>query len=255
MLKAKKIGIGLAVAAVWLALWQGIHAAVGLDMLLPSPWQVAVELSRMVVTGSFWLTIAWTVVRVVVGFVVGYGLGAVLAVLSYRFRLVDRFLSPVIYVVKSTPVASFIILALCWMGTETVPSFICLLMVLPIVFGNVLTGLKAVDRDLLEMSRGYGFSFGKRLRSIYLPSVRPYLTSASGTGLGLSWKAGIAAEVICRSRVSIGNEIFESKYYLEITRMFAWTVVVVLLSVLFDRLLKLASRRLARRAPQGGEAA
>ena len=253
MSRAKKIAIGFAVAAVWLALWQGIHMAVGLDLLLPSPWQVAVELARMVVTGSFWLTIAWTVLRVIVGFVAGFLLGTAFAVLSYRFRLFERFLSPVVYIVKSTPVASFIILALCWMGTESVPSFICLLMVFPIVYGNVLSGLKAVDRDLLEMSRVFGFSFTKRLRHIYLPSVRPYLTSASGTGLALSWKAGIAAEVICRSRVSIGNEIFESKYYLEITRMFAWTAAVILLSVLFDRLLKVLTARLLRRG-QGGDA-
>lgn len=253
MSRTKKFFLSVAVAAVWLALWQIIHMAVGVDLLLPSPWQVAVEMAHMVVTGSFWLTILWTVLRVVVGFLVGYLLGTVLAVLSYRFSLVDRFLSPVIYIVKSTPVASFIILALCWMGTETVPSFICLLMVLPIVFGNVLTGLKAVDKDLLEMSRVFGFSFAKRLRCVYLPCVRSYLTSASGTGLGLSWKAGIAAEVICRSRVSIGNEIFESKYYLEIVRMFAWTAVVVLLSVLFDRLLKLVSARLTGRRTPGGD--
>ena len=118
MSRTKKILIGFAVAAVWLALWQGVHMAVGIDLLLPSPWQVAVEMADLVVTTQFWATIGWTVLRVVVGFVGGCLLGGVLAVLSYRYRTVDRFLSPVIYIIKSTPVASFIILALCWMGTE-----------------------------------------------------------------------------------------------------------------------------------------
>ena len=248
MSRTKKILIGFAVAAVWLALWQGVHMAVGVDLLLPSPWQVAVEMAHLIVTG-------WTVLRVVVGFVAGCLLGGVLAVLSYRYRILDRFLSPVIYIIKSTPVASFIILALCWMGTETVPSFICLLMVLPIVFGNVLSGLKAVDRDLLEMSRVFGFSFRKRLRCVYLPAIRSHVTAATGTGLGLSWKAGIAAEVICRSRLSIGNEIYQSKYYLEIKQMIAWTAFVILLSVLFDQLLKLVTRRTFGRRERGGESA
>ena len=255
MSRTKKILIGLAVAAVWLALWQGIHMAVGIDLLVPSPWQVAVEMAGMVVTAPFWATIGWTVLRVVIGFVCGCLIGGIFALLAYRYRLVDHFLSPAIYVIKSTPVASFIILALCWMGTEIVPSFICLLMVIPIIFGNVLSGLKAVDRDLLEMSRVFGFSFGKRLRCVYLPAIRSHVTAATGTGLGLSWKAGIAAEVICRSRLSIGNEIYQSKYYLEITQMFAWTTFVILLSVLFDQLLKLVTRRTFGRRKRGGDPA
>ena len=130
--------------------------------------------------------------------------------------------------------------------------FICLLMAMPIVWANVLAGLNAVDSKLLEMSDVFGFGFVKKLRYIYIPSILPYFTSAAETGLGLSWKAGIAAEVICRSKHSIGNKIFESKFYLEIAEMFALTAVVVLLSVVFDKLLKFASNKLTARLGLGG---
>lgn len=243
----KRIGAAVVVTVFWLAVWQGISMAVDMDLLLPSPLQVLIVLFEMIVTAQFWLTLCLTVFRVVAGFVIGFAVGAAFAVLAFRSQWFARFTSPIVYIVKSTPVASFIILALCWMGTETVPIFICTLMVMPIVWSNVLSGLKAVDTDLLEMAQVYHFGYWKTLRCVYIPSILPYFTSASETGLGLSWKAGIAAEVICRTKNSIGNDIYESKFYLEISKMFALTVVVVLLSVLFNFLLKTVSRRLTKR--------
>lgn len=250
----KKVGYASLVALFWLLVWQVISMAIGMDMLLPSPIQVVVALFHMVIRSEFWYTLLMTVLRVVIGFVVGFVLGTLLAIFAFRHEWFARFTSPIIYIVKSTPVASFIILALCWMGTETVPTFICILMVLPIVWGNVLAGLKAVDRNLLEMADVFGFGFLKKLKCVYIPSILPYFTSAAETGLGLSWKAGIAAEVICRSKHSIGNDIFESKFYLEIKEMFALTVVVVLLSVVFDKVLKSVSAKLTSRLGIGGRA-
>lgn len=248
----KKVGWGVLVTLFWLLVWQIISMMIGMDILLPSPVQVIVELFGMIVGFEFWQMLFMTVMRVVVGFLSGFVLGTVFAIFAFRHRWFARFTSPIIYIVKSTPVASFIILALCWMGTETVPTFICLLMAMPIVWANVLAGLNAVDSKLLEMSDVFGFGFVKKLRYIYIPSILPYFTSAAETGLGLSWKAGIAAEVICRSKHSIGNKIFESKFYLEIAEMFALTAVVVLLSVVFDKLLKFASNKLTTRLGLGG---
>ncbi len=253
--QAKKVVYSVVVALFWLLVWQGASMLVGLDMLLPSPVQVLSALVSLVCRATFWLALLNTVLRVVFGFAVGFVAGTAFAVVAFRFEWFARFTSPIIYIIKSTPVASFIILALCWMGTETVPTFICFLMVLPIVWGNVLAGLMAVDKSLLEMADVFHFSFSKKLRYVYIPSILPYITSASETALGLSWKAGIAAEVICRTKPSIGNDIYESKFYLEIAEMFAFTVVVVLLSVLFDKVLKLLSSALTSKIYAGRETA
>ena len=248
----RKLGWGVLVALFWLLVWQLISVLVGMDMLLPSPLQVFVALVDLIAEPDFWRALLMTVLRVTVGFVSGFALGILFAIFAFRHHWFARFTSPIIYIVKSTPVASFIILALCWMGNETVPTFICLLMAMPIVWANVLSGLRAVDRNLLEMADVFGFGFAKKLKCIYIPSILPYLTSAAETGLGLSWKAGIAAEVICRSKHSIGNDIFESKFYLEIKEMFALTAVVILLSVAFDKLLKFVSNRLTAHIGLGG---
>ena len=110
-------------------------------------------------------------------------------------------------------------------------------MVLPIVAGNVLTGLRAADKDLLEVCKLYRFSFGKTVRTLYLPALMPYFLTAARTSLGLSWKAGIAAEVLCSLSASIGGQIYEAKVYLETPSLFAWTITVIFLSMLIESLI------------------
>ena len=55
--------------------------------------------------------------------------------------------------------------------------------------------------------------------------------------MGLAWKAGIAAEVICNPKMSIGNGIYESKIYFEPPAMFAWTAVVIILSIMLEKIM------------------
>ena len=97
---------------------------------------------------------------------------------------------------------------------------------------------RSTDGQLLELARAYRFSRGRTVRLIYLPSLRPYFLSALTTSMGLAWKSGVAAEVLCWPRPGIGTQIYNSKLYLEIPELFAWTAVVVALSLLLERLLR-----------------
>ena len=228
----------IAVALIWLALWELAALIINEEILFVSPHKVLLAMGRLAVTLPFWKTILFSILRVLGGFLAGYILFAVLSVLAFRFPFFRAFMSPAISVIKATPVASFIILALFWSGKNFVPVIICILMIAPIVWSNVLEGLSAVDGDLLEMARVYGMKPAVRIKSIYVPSLIPYNAAAVGSGLGLCWKAGIAAEVICRTLPSIGNSIWETKFYLITDEMFAWTATVVILSVIFDKLIK-----------------
>ena len=110
-------------------------------------------------------------------------------------------------------------------------------MVFPIVFSNVYQGIKNVDKDLLEVCRIYGIDKKKTLESLYVPSILPYFQSALLSSIGLGWKAGIAAEVLCTPVKSIGKAIFESKTYIEYVDLFAWTTAVIILSLIFELVL------------------
>lgn len=234
------------IAICWLALWQFAAMAAGSAILLPSPWETAKAFAALAGTGYFWKTAAATLLRVAAGFLLGMAAGTALGVLTAFSRLADEFLSPVRGIVKATPVTSFIILVLLWFTATLTPVFIALLMVMPIAWANVREGVLAVDAQLLEMAEVFRFSRTKKLRHIYLPSVLPQYLAACTTGFGFAWKSGVAAEVIARPAFSIGRNLYESKLYLNTEELFAWTALVILLSMLLERLMVRAMRRIRK---------
>ena len=240
--------------AFWLGVWQLCAFLVerwvegrGNELLLPYPATVARSLAVLALSPAFWQTVAATLGRIVAGMAVGTLAGVLLAVFTWRFVWADRLFSPVIRVIRATPVASFILLLLLWISRNLVPGVISGLMVLPVVWENLTRGLGETDRQLLELARAYRFSTWKRVRLVYLPSLRPYFLSAVTTSMGLAWKSGVAAEVLCLPRPGMGTQIYNSKLYLEIPDLFAWTAVVVALSLLLERLLRRLLARQTRR--------
>ncbi|MBR4256131.1 MAG: ABC transporter permease subunit [Clostridia bacterium] len=224
----------------WVGVWWIISLIVNKQVLIPSPPAVAVRLIELIKTSDFHISVLMSVLRITAGFAAAVLLGIISGVLCAKFKTVDTLLSPLYNVIKATPVASFIILALVWINKELIPVFISALMVLPVIHGNVKQGIIETDKQLLEVAKIFGFGRRKTLKTVYLPSVLPYLTAGMKTCLGLAWKAGVASEVLCFAAYSIGNKLYQSKVYLETADMFAWTVTVILISVIIEKLLMAA---------------
>ena len=233
-------------AAFWLGVWQLAAAQVGKQLLLPTPAAVLLTLGRLLGTAVFWQTAGASLLRIFTGFVAGVAAGAALALLTSFSRWAEVLLAPAVRVVRATPVASFIILVLLWVKTGQVPGVISALMVLPVVWSSLSAGLKATDPLLLELASAYGFGRGKTVRLVYAPSALPYFASGCDTALGLAWKAGIAAEVLCLPKAAVGTQVYYSKIYLETPSLFAWTLVVVVMSLLLERGLGAAVRKLGK---------
>lgn len=233
----------LLAALFWLALWSLAALYVSQELILPSPLSVVRTLLKLGAEPQFWKAAALSLLRIFGGFTAGLVLGSLLAVLTVRFELADALFSPAIRIVRATPVASFIILALLWMGHALVPAFMAMLMVMPVVWESLRAAILAVDRELLEMALVYRFGKWRTLRLVYLPSVLSPYASSLTTALGLAWKSGIAAEVLCLPRLAIGTNLYYSKIYLETPSLFAWTIVVVLLSLILERLFARLIRR------------
>ena len=233
----KRIFKGLLVAAFWIGLWQAAYLVVGQEVLVVSPFAVVKRIVTLGGTFEFWVNTAVSIVRVLAGFGLGTLLGVFLAVFACAFPFIRDFIKPFVAIINSTPVASFILLALVWLKTDTIPMFATFLVVVPIVFSNISEGIFKTDRKLLEMAKVYKFGTLKTVRLIYIPSVLPYFVSAFTASLGMAWKAGVAAEVLSIPKYSIGSRLRDAKIYLETEDLFAWTFVVIILSILLERIL------------------
>ncbi|MBO5048386.1 MAG: ABC transporter permease subunit [Clostridia bacterium] len=221
--------------AFWMAVWYILSAALGRALVLPTPFAVFGRLLALLPTADFWLACLGSVLRIFVGLIAGILAGVLLASLCAVSKLMEAIFEPLVTVIKATPVASIIILMLFIMAKSAVPMVAALLMVIPIVFGNVKKGITSVPVDLSEVAEMYDFGFGKRMKYLVLPSVLPYFSAACRSALGLAWKAGIAAEVICYPKYSIGANLNNAKVYLESEELYAWTIVVIVISVLIEK--------------------
>lgn len=226
------------VALFWIVVWGICSCLIGQELLLPAPWTVATTLWTMMRESSFWVAVAMSLLRVLGGFLCAVLVGVLLAIFTTRFVLFHTVLSPLLHIVRAAPVASFIILAYVWLSAGLLPAFIAFLMVVPLIWENVRQGIVQADGRLLEMAQVFRFSTRRKVKVIWIPSVKPYFEAAITTGFGFAWKSGIAAEVICWPDYSIGQNMHNAKAYLETPEVIAWTVVVVVLSVVLEALLK-----------------
>ena len=226
--------IRCAPAIFWFAVWQVASMLDGSGVLLCGPLDALLALCRLVCAQAFWSSICFSTLRIVAGVVGGYLIAAVLAAASWHARAVRALLQPALLAIKSTPVACVVVILLIWTGAANVSVITVLLLVVPAIYFAVCTGLDNMDagrRDLFEV---FGMRGQRRFFALIWPTVLPYLQAASSTVLGMSWKAGIAAELIGVPTGSIGERIYQAKLLLETPDLFAWTFCVICLSWLFE---------------------
>lgn len=243
----KKTLITAASVLFWLIVWQIVSVCVNSKILLVSPIDTVCRLWELLPSPDFWSSILFSMGRILLGFLLGLVLGTALAVLSGKFAIIRTLFSPLISAMKSIPVASFTILALFWVGSENLSILVSILICVPIVCSNMLEGIDNLDKKLDEMAKVFKIPAGRRFAGVYLSQLLRYFRSASRLAIGLSWKSGVAAEIIGIPDGSIGERLFMSKIYLETADLFAWTLVVILLSFLCEKLFIFAVKLVQKR--------
>ena len=246
--KTKKRRIQILAASVfWLGVWQAAAVAIGQEVFLVSPVQAIGTLVELLPQAEFWQRIGFSAGRILLGFGLGVLSSAVLAVAAEKWEWVDALLAPVMQLVKATPVASFIILALVWVSGRSLSILISFLMVLPVLYSAVRTGIESADVQLLEMAQVFHLPLVRRVKAIWLPAILPAFRQGCSVALGICWKSGVAAEVIGLPDGSIGDALYRAKITLSTGELFAWTFVIILLSAGFEKLfLALLDKAVAR---------
>lgn len=234
MISLRRICRTALIACFWIGVWWLAAWMLDQYLLFPPPTEVFKRLWQLLQTAEFYRITANSLWNILSGIVIAIFLGSLWSVLTSRFRLIREVTQPLMAVIKATPVASFIVLALIWIGASKVPTFTTILIVLPLIWTNLDIGFSKIDRQLIEVTKVFKMSTLHRYRYLILPSLRPYFVSACRAALGLAWKAGIAAEIIAMPRMTIGTMIGDAKQYIMTADMFAWTFTVIILSLLIE---------------------
>ena len=232
----------LLAVAFWLIIYELFAKRVDLGFIIPGLKDTFVELIGLFRSLDFYKSVCASLIRIVTGYTLGALLGIILALISFTVKPIYYLLSPLMTTLKATPVASFILGIWFLLGGHLVPIAIALIMVMPIIYQNLIDGHKAIDPRLTEVCNVYNIGYLRRLRILIFPTLMKFLIPGLVTSCGLAWKSGIAAEIICYTKDSLGQSIVDAKNYFESARMFALSAVFIILSIiiekLFTRLLK-----------------
>ena len=218
----------------WLVIWHFLSLKINNSIFLPTPKDTLRAFLIICSEKGFLIIVLNSFLRIVKGFFWAVVLGFILSMISYFIGFIEILVTPVMKLIKTVPVASFVILALLWIDSSKLSVLISFMMVLPVVYINIFNAFKVVDKKILEIAKIFGTSSDRKIRFIYVPQVFPAFISACKIGLGFAFKAGIAAEIIGLPARSIGWELYQSKLYLVTEEMFAWTIVVILVSIFFE---------------------
>lgn len=232
--KGRKIYIFL----FWIIAWEVLSLIINQEIYLPSPFSTFNALVDLLKTKDTYITIFYSTYRTLAGFMISCVFGIVLGYLCGTYQFFYDLFNPLIGVIRTVPVMSIIIIAIMWFQDTNVPIFVAFLMCFPIIWTNTVSGIKSTDYRLLEMCKIYKIKKSRMIKSVYFYSALPYIKAAMISALGIGWKVTSAAEVLSLPKYSIGSYLYDSKVYLEIPSLFAWTLIIVSLSYIFETILK-----------------
>lgn len=233
----KAVAAAGAVAAFWLAVWVLAAALAAQPLILPGPGAVVVALLRLVCDAGTWAILAGSGARILGGLALAAVCGGLLAGISVRSRAFARLAAPALSFVKATPVACVVVLLLMWLGSARVSIAAVFLMALPGVYFSLVEGLSEVDKPLEQMLRLHGVRGWRLFCAHTWREVLPFVLSCARAVIGMSWKAGVAAELIGMAVDTVGERIYQAKLLIETADLLAWTVLVVAASWACERVL------------------
>ena len=227
----------IAAIIVAILLWQLLAMKLDQKLLLATPVDVAKTLGVLVKSQEFYSAIAYSMGRILLGLLIGAAVGTACALLAGRWHFMEVLFWPYFSAMKATPVASVVILCLVWLSSRRLSVFIVFLVVTPVIYTNILAGIKNLDPKMKDMARVFGINGLRRLLYVYLPELKTYIIAAFALATGMAFKAGIAAEVIGTPGGSVGKMLYNAKVYLETPELFAWTLVIIVLSVVVEQVI------------------
>lgn len=231
---------------ILITIWKIISEIIDSEIIVPSPEETFKSLILILKSKAFLKTVMATVIRGWMGFLLSCILGLIVGMLAGINCFLEKMIQPLLVVIKATPVMSIILIALIWFKTDIVPIFVSFLVAFPIICLNVMEGIKSVDVKIIQMAKIYKVKKWRIIIEIYIPAIMSFLVAGFSTAMGIGWKAVIAAEVLSQPKYAIGKSLQMAKSYIEIGDVFAWTVVAIFLSFIFEKAIRIMEKKIVR---------
>ena len=212
-----------------LLLWGLIAYKVDNEVKMPSPIRTLEALTTIIGDKNFITSVAATLKRSLIGFVIAFSLALVLGILSGVSNGIFYLIRPIVIAGRSIPTMAVILVALIWLGRDVAPVLVSVMIIFPIIYSAVVNGIREVDKKLLEMTRVYKLSRYKKLRYLYLPSIRSSLLAVSAAAISFNFKITVAAEVLGQPGRGIGTGFQIEKMTVNTAGKFAWAIVAIVI--------------------------
>ncbi|MBF0680665.1 MAG: ABC transporter permease [Devosia sp.] len=241
-------GIFAAQILIGLGLLAGMYAlnAVGGNLLMPSPTDVAEESIIMWSDGTMLRGLGQSLTVIVLGFLLSASTGIVLGVLLGGFRILGRVLDPFVNAMNSTPGAAFIPLIIVWFGLYTEAKVVVVwnAAFFPILI-NTTAGIANANKDLVEMARAFGAKRATLFWKVMVPDALPSILSGLRIGAAICTVGTVIAE-LTMAQSGLGGLLAAAGNRFQMDRYFAVVIVLMALGTGITALLRFAERRLAR---------
>jgi sulfonate transport system permease protein len=164
--------------------------------LLPAPSTVLAIINDLAKSGDLWKHIGITAYRVAIGFVIGVAIATVLGAITGYSKILHDLVDPLLQSLRSIPSLAWVPLFLLWMGIQETPriALIAVGVFFP-VYLSLMSGIRSVDRKLVEVGKIYRFSAFQLIKRVFLPATIPDYIVGLRSGLGLGWMFVVAAEL------------------------------------------------------------
>ncbi len=220
---------------IFVLVWYTIAKIVHAPLIVPFPHKVIICLLSLFRSTEFWKNTGFTILRCFLAFFLSVIVGTFFGYLAGKFSSFENIISFPLSFLRAIPVVSFILLALFWFNSTTVPVFVSVIMTLPIMVTSVVSGFHNIDDKIQQAAAVYNFSFLQKELYITLPSVLPFFLSGAVSSFGLSWKVVVAGEVLSLPRYGTGTLMYSAQVHLETGSLLAVTLVVVFLSFTIEK--------------------
>ena len=222
--------------------WVIVSKIIDEEIIFPKLSSTLKSLFSLLKTKEFYIALLNTIIRILISFLISFILAIILAILASLSKYAGKIMSIFSVIVQSIPTMSIILISLIWLTTMRAPLLVAILVTFPIMFTSFLQAINNIDKNLLEMVNVYKVPLSRKIKYLYIPQIAPSMFSAMKSSISLNVKVIIAAEVMAQTKDSIGVKMQLSSLYLEMSELFAWTIVSIILGLIFEGVILLIQK-------------